>query len=152
SSGAVVATTTAGNGSYLFTNVPAGSYTVRETDPSGYISTTPNTVPVSVAAGGAAKANFGDAQRGRVSGTVFSDLNGDSVLNGSESGLSGVTIELVDSLGAVMGTTTAGNGSYIFAGIAAGSYTVRESDPSGYISTTPNAVPVSIAAGGAANA
>src|SRR6266545_467947 len=154
SAGSVVAiTTTAGNGSYLFSGLAAGSYTVRETDPAGYTSTTANSVPVNVAPGGAANANFGDQQQGTVSGTVFSDLNGDGALNGGESGLGGVTIELLDSSGTVVATTsTAGNGSYLFSGVTPGNDTVRETDPTGYVSTSANSVPVNVAPGGAANA
>jgi len=154
SNGTVIATaTTAGNGSYVFTGVTPGSYTVREIDPTGYISTSANNVPVSIATGGAANANFGDQQQGTISGTVFSDLNGDGVLNGSESGLGGVTIELLDSSGTVVATTsTAGNGSYLFSGVTPGNYTVRETDATGYVSTSANSVPVNVAPGGAANA
>ena len=154
SGGAVVGTTTtAGNGSYLFTNVAAGPYTVVETDPSGYVSTTSNTVPVSVPPGGSAIANFGDQQIGTVSGVVFNDLNGDGVQDPGENGIGGVTVQLKDSGGAVVGTTTtAGNGSYLFTNVAAGPYTVVETDPSGYVSTTPNTVPVTVPPGGSATA
>src|SRR6266540_4021305 len=153
SAGTVVATTTTTNGAYQFMNVPVGNYTVRETDPSGYTSTTANSVPVNVTLGGAANANFGDQQQGTISGTVFSDLNGDGTQDTGEGGLGGVTIQLLDSAGSVVAiTTTAGNGSYLFSGLAAGSYTVREIDPAGYTSTTANSVPVNVAPGGAANA
>jgi uncharacterized repeat protein (TIGR01451 family) len=40
--------------------VTAGSYTVVETDPSGFVSTSPNSVSITVGAGGAASASFGD--------------------------------------------------------------------------------------------
>src|SRR6266545_1012626 len=153
SAGTVVATTTTTNGAYQFMNVPVGNYTVRETDPSGYTSTTANSVPVNVTLGGAANANFGDQQQGTVSGTVFSDLNGNGTPDVGEGGLGGVTIQLLDSNGTVIATaTTAGNGSYVFSGVTPGSYTVREIDPTGYISTSANNVPVSIATGGTANA
>ncbi len=45
-----------------------------ETDPSGFVTTTANRVAVSVPPGGSATANFGDQQRGTVSGVVFNDL------------------------------------------------------------------------------
>ncbi len=146
-------TTTAGDGAYLFTGVTAGAYTVQETDPSGYVSTTANSVPISVPPGGAATANFGDQQVGTVSGTVFSDLNGNGVQDPGESGLGGVTVTLLDSVGNVVGTaTTAGDGAYVFTGVTAGTYTVQETDPSGYVSTTSNSVPISVPPGGAATA
>ena len=154
SNGAVVATATTGaNGSYAFPNVTPGAYTVRETDPTGYTSTTNNTAPISVAPGGAATANFGDQQQGTVSGTVFSDLNGNGTQDPGEGGLSGVTVELLDSNGAVVATATTGaNGSYAFPNVTPGAYAVRETDPTGYTSTTLNEMPISVAPGGAATA
>ncbi|MFZ2631076.1 MAG: LamG-like jellyroll fold domain-containing protein [Desulfosalsimonadaceae bacterium] len=58
-------TVTIADGTYVFTSlVPGGVYDVVETDPSGYLSTTLNTVDdVIVPAGAAAMANFGDQQQ-----------------------------------------------------------------------------------------
>ena len=56
----VATTTTAADGRYVFTAVTPGVLAVVETDPPGYVSTTSNTVSVTVAAGGTATANFGD--------------------------------------------------------------------------------------------
>ncbi len=148
----VASTTTAGDGSYTFTSVTPGSYTVQETDPSGYVSTTNNTVPVSVAAGGAATATFGDQQVGTVSGVVFNDPNGNGTQDPGELGIGGVTVQLKSGSTVVASTTTAGDGSYSFTSVTPGSYTVQETDPSGYVSTTSNTVPVSVAPGGAATA
>src|SRR5437867_686745 len=146
-------TITAGNGAYVFSGVTAGSYSVRETDPTGYTSTTANSVPVNVVANGAANANFGDQQQGTISGTVFSDLNGDGARGTGEGGLGGVTMQLLNSAGTVIATTTtAGDGAYVFTGITAGNYMVREADPAVHISTTADIVPVNVVASGAANA
>ena len=153
--GAVIATTmTAGDGSYLFAGITPGNYRVQETDPNGFVSTTGNTMPVVVPAGGAATANFGDQAKGTVAGAVFIDLNGDGVRDPGEAGIGGVTVSLINpSTGAVIATTTtAGDGSYLFTDITPGSYTVRETDPSGYVSTTSNSVPITVPPGGAANA
>ena len=51
---------TTGDGAYAFTGVAVGSYTVEETDPEGFVSTTPNVVAIEVTADGAATAHFGD--------------------------------------------------------------------------------------------
>ncbi|MFZ1599037.1 MAG: SdrD B-like domain-containing protein, partial [Anaerolineae bacterium] len=154
STGSVVATTvTAGDGSYIFRSVTPGAYTVRETDPTGFNSTTPNDVSVSVPAGGAAVANFGDRQVGTVSGVVFNDINGNGSQQGSEAGLAGVTVGLYDGGNNLIATTTtAGNGSYLFLNVPPGSYSVRETDPAGFLSTTPNSVNVTVPAGGSASA
>ena len=155
STSAVVATTTtASDGSYLFSNVTPGNYTVQETDPSGFVSTTSNSVPVTVPAGGTANAQFGDRPLGTVAGTVFNDTNSSGSPDLGEPGIGGVTVQLVNpSTGAVVATTTtAGDGSYTFMGVTPGSYTVKETDPSGYVSTSPNTVSITVPAGGAAGA
>ena len=152
SNGNIVATAqTLPDGSYTFGNLTPGAYSVVETDPLGYVSTTSNLIPVNVPPGGSATANFGDQQVGTVSGVVFNDLNGNGVQDPGEAGLGGVTIELTDGVNTYT-TTTAGDGSYLFSGVVAGSYTVSETDPSGYTSTTNNSVPVSVPPGGSATA
>lgn len=154
SQGVVIATTTTTvNGTYLFTNVPPGSYIVEETDPIGFTSTTLNQVAVILPAGGAAVANFGDLPIGIVTGIEFNDVNGNGVQDFGEPGIGGVTIELVNSSGAVVRTTTtSGNGAYQFLNVTAGAYVVRASDPAGFVSTTPNIVPVSVTSNGVATA
>ena len=97
-----------------------------------------------------------------VAGTVYNDLNGNGIQDPGESGIGGVTVDLfapgADGLlgspddALVATTTTAGDGSYTFTGLAAGSYLVTETDLSGYTSTTPNQVPVTVAEGGMATA
>ena len=153
SNGAVVATATTGaNGSYAFPNVTPGAYTVRETDPTGYTSTTNNTAPISVAPGGAATANFGDQQPGAISGVVFNDLNGNGVRDSGEPGIGGVRIEVLDSNNNVIATTaTTGDGRYLFSELNSGAYTVREIDPVGFVSTTPNTGTATVPPGGVAS-
>jgi len=65
----VATTTTAADGSYVFTNLPPGSYTVVETDPLGYFSTgdivppNDNRIPVTLVSGTDSTGNdFLDAQ------------------------------------------------------------------------------------------
>ena len=69
---------------------------------------------------------------GGVSGTVWADSNADGVIDGSESGYAGVTVDLVDPgpdgiVGTaddvvVATTTTDASGDYIFVDVAAGDY------------------------------
>src|SRR5258706_3295556 len=59
--GIVIATTTTNaTGVYSFNNLLAGTYTVVETDPAGYTSTTLNSVGVALSSGTTATVNFGD--------------------------------------------------------------------------------------------
>ncbi len=135
---------TEANGSYGFTGVTSGAYKVQETDPAGYISTTDNTVPVSVTGSGGVTANFGDQESGTISGTVFSDINGDGIRNELEKGLGGVTVTLLVNGYMLSSTLTGGDGSYNFTGLSAGAYTIEETDPSGYGSTTDNSISVTV--------
>lgn len=80
-------------------------------------------------------------------GIVFDDLSGDGVRQVGEPGLSGVTIRLNNGAS----KATRADGSYTFR-VQPGTYTVTETDPVGYTSTTPNAVVVNASVGSAATA
>lgn len=66
-----------------------------------------------------------------LSGTVFHDANNDGALNGSETGLSGVTLTLNGGATAVSGP----DGSYTFSGLLPGAYTVTSGGKTGYFAT-----------------
>ncbi len=155
-SNTVVATTvTDAAGAYVFSGLAPGTYTVREpAQPSGTANgktnpgavgnggsagtaTLQTVVPSQISGivlppGTAAAANdFAEVPAGRqVSGRVFIDSNNDGVFNGSDAGLSGVQLNLTgtdfNSLPVSATTTTGADGRYVFAGLAAGTYTVTE--------------------------
>jgi len=141
------ATTTGPNGSYTFSTTVPGVHTVVETDPSGYVSTTPNEVHVDVTLGNGYQVDFGDAPDSSgfatIYGTVFDDADGDGIWDADETGLSGVTVTLDGGTS----TTTDGYGSYNFSTSVAGVHTVVETDSAGYSSTTPNEVEVDVTLG-----
>ncbi len=60
----------------------------------------------------------------------------DGLRNGTEPGIDGVTVELLSGTTVVGTTTTAGGGYYRFDNLAAGSYTVRITKPTGFVNTT----------------
>ncbi|OQX25392.1 MAG: hypothetical protein BWK80_15790, partial [Desulfobacteraceae bacterium IS3] len=108
-------------------------------------------VAVNVPANGAAVASFGNLRAGTVSGTVFNDLNGNGIQDAGEGGISGVTLELRDSRGNLVATAVTGNdGAYLFAGIAAGDYSVVKQNPQGSTSTTADKLSLAVKAGGEA--
>ncbi len=149
----IATTTTDANGHYAVSNLAPGDYQVVEQDPSGYVSTTPNTVAVSVPANGTAQANFGDyrisgTSTNNISGTVFDDANNNGSFDSGEQVIPNVTITLYDQNNNVVATTTTGaNGTYSFNNLPAGVYTVVETNPSGYISTTLDHVGVTLSSG-----
>ena len=141
SAGATVATTqTASDGSFSFTNLVAGAYTLVESQPSGYFSRTNAAGNLGGSIGGdtisAINVTAGDAGTGYLFGEVlpvtignfvWNDLNGDGLQDAGEPGLNGVTLTLSGTTGAGVGVTqtatTSGNGRYLFTA-APGTYTV----------------------------
>lgn len=89
---------------------------------------------------------------GNLSGYVFLDVNGNGIREESETaGLAGVTITLVLPGGGTQTVLTTGaDGAYSFSNLAPGQYTVQETQPVGYASTSPDSVPVTVTAGGQA--
>jgi hypothetical protein len=137
SNGATI--TTNASGFYSFTNLPAGIYSVTETDPNNYVSTgdtqgaNDNVVSGIVAVVGANSSgnNFFDWRPATITGHVYNDLNGNGSFNYGEPGISGVTLTL--SNGAT--TTTDASGYYSFTNLPTGTYSVTETDLPGYVST-----------------
>lgn len=143
--------TTATDGSYRFLDVVPGTYLVRETDPVGFASTTPNQRTVSLTAGGAATASFGDQPVGTISGMVFLDRNGDAIPEPGEPALEGVKVVLTGTSVSLTNITSA-DGTYSFPGLVPGIYLVEETDPAGFSSTSPNQRTVSLSPHGAGTA
>ncbi len=72
-----------------------------------------------------------------ITGVVFNDLNGDGAQGGGEGGVSGAVLMLNNG----MKRTSGADGRYGFR-VDPGTYTVTETDPTGFTSTTPGAVVV----------
>jgi len=69
---------------------------------------------------------------GSISNFVFDDLDGDGIQDPGEPGIDGVVVELLDTAGNVLDTTTTdANGLYIFADLSAGDYVVEFTPPAG---------------------
>jgi hypothetical protein len=83
--------------------------------------------------------NFTNTQLlGNVTGLKFNDLNANGVQDVSEGGLSGWVINLKYPNGTVYATrTTPANGSFMFANIPWGTYTLSETLQSGWKQTKP---------------
>ena len=161
---AVATTTTAADGTYSFTTTSTGSpllagfYDVVETQPAGYLQGT-NTVgkvdgvtngvqPLPDVIGGidllpgqdSINNNFGEVKPVGLSGIVYEDVKGIGVLAPGDNFIPDVTLTLLNSAGAVVGTTTTNSlGAYDFqttasgAPLPPGTYTVVESQPAGYL-------------------
>jgi hypothetical protein len=77
-----------------------------------------------------------------ISGTVFNDANGNAIQDPGELGITGVVLYIdLDNAGVFQAsdpqTTTNSSGVYEFAGLAAGTYVVRQVVPGGDHQTLP---------------
>ncbi len=136
-----VSTTTDANGNYTFLGLASGSYTVREVVPSGVTATTQARTVTVTSGQSASNVNFGE-ELPAITGTVFTDLNGNGQFDTGDQGVAGRTVFLdVDGSGAPdatnPSTTTDSLGKFSFTGVAAGSYTVREVLPANVSLSTP---------------
>lgn len=128
---------TKSNGTYVFGELPAGSYVVRQVLPTGYAQTIPTASAaqvITLGSGGAVTdAHFGSrANRSAVlGGKLFNDKDRDGKQDKGEGDLRGITLwlDLDDDAkfdrGIEPTATTDGKGQYRFTGLAAGDYTVR---------------------------
>lgn len=167
SGNSVVSSTAVGNdGSYSFTGLPAGNYSVvistsqnatSATLPANWIHTGENVgttgndghangvVAASVTAGNTtSNVNFGIAALAAISGNVYNDINGlsDGIVNGS--GIDDVNgnvlyVNLVNGSNQVVASMAVNpDGTYAFSGVQPGTYSVQLSSSLGTIG---NAVP-----------
>ncbi|MEZ6127354.1 MAG: SdrD B-like domain-containing protein [Planctomycetaceae bacterium] len=74
---------------------------------------------------------------GTISGTVALDRNGNGLLDAGDSGIAAATVTLVGTDVAnnpiLVTRTTAADGSYVFSNLPAGSYSLLEAQPAGYV-------------------
>ena len=95
-----------------------------------------------------AQLNFGDYQMGSVYGTVFNDTNGDGMEEDGKPGLTGWTVQLLNSSNQVVATTQSdANGDYAFSNLAPGTYGIQEVLSSGWTQTTAPAGSITVQGG-----
>jgi len=164
-SGDVVAeTTTNTDGNYLFSNLPAGDYTVQVDKAQGGIPSealrtfdadgvdTGNSSALTLGAGVNNRTqDFGYnlPPVGSIGDTIWLDLDADGVVDADEVGIADVTVRLTDSEGVLVDeAVTNAEGFYIFGALPAGDYIivvdqstlpdgiVQVSDPDGTLDST----------------
>ena len=137
--GQVVATTTTkADGTYSFSKLPAGKYTVKvepsdllkkleqTEDPDGTKDNTSGVVQVNHDNPSVKNVNFGYATNYTIKGTVYRDADRSESLEDGEKLYQGVTVDLLDTDGNVVATTTTDvKGAYAFTNLEEGTYKVR---------------------------
>ncbi len=145
-----VGTVTAADGTYTLSNLSAGAYLIRQILPSGDTQDFPTqgfgnhvTLATNQVVTGT---NFGDKGStvqppppptgGSISGTVFTDVNGNGKQDSGDTGIANVTVyNDANNNGKLdageVSTVTAANGTYTLSNLPAGAYLIRQILPSG---------------------
>ena len=133
-----VPATTGADGSFSFSNVGPGTYTVSVVQQSGYFASTGPFTETTTSGTNITGLGLSEFQTVTVSGTVFQDDNQNGSLDGKESGIAGWTINLLNSSSQIVSSaTTDVNGGYSFSLQNAGTYTVQEVLQAKYTQTAP---------------
>jgi uncharacterized protein (DUF2141 family) len=145
-----VKTSTDINGGYVLSSLPAGAYIVRQILPAGYNQVLPTKgfgIHTTLIAGHSiTNANFNDtligASGGSISGTIFTDNNGNGKIDSGEVGLSFWELYIDQNNSHVMlptdpTTMTDTNGNFTFSGLAAGTYLIRTALQPAWVQTLP---------------
>ncbi|TDM15137.1 SdrD B-like domain-containing protein, partial [Macrococcoides canis] len=139
STGKVVATaTTDADGKYSVTKLPKGEYTVTFTPPTGYTPVDKAKLTQTITLD---KDNL-DVDLGlfvppaptyTIGDTVWNDVDKDNVVDETEKGIPNAKVEVKDSTGKVVATsTTDADGKYSVTKLPKGEYTVTFTPPTGY--------------------
>ncbi|MCA9380536.1 hypothetical protein KC675_05145, partial [Candidatus Dojkabacteria bacterium] len=132
----ISSSTTNTDGDVLFSNLVPGSYSVRETLQSGYLNTTPLCQNVTIDAGEADTANFGNYILGEITVCKYNDTNADGLTTG-DSKLAGWTINLEGPSDYDESKVTGENGCVTFDDLKYGRYTYSEDLKDGWVETKP---------------
>ncbi len=143
----ITSTQTDANGRYQFTDLLPGIYGVEEVQPDGYFDgkeslgseggslLAPDSMIDIALIGGTNAVNYDFCEiiPSSISGRVSVDTDGDGEYDANETLLEGVTVELFNSSGTLVATTTTNAaGHYEFTNLRPGTYTVTETQPGDY--------------------
>lgn len=133
-------TVTSASGEFVFTELPAGDFNVTVTDNNSVLihtELTSNNQPyeTTIESGTTdSNANFAYQLRNSgVSGQIFEDTNGNGILDGNETGISGITVDLIENNNVVTTITTDNSGSYQFSQLVSGQYQLVITDIAGLL-------------------
>ncbi len=134
-----VATNTSFRGAYSFSNLDSGNYEVKSVLPSGWSHTVPSSGSRSYSSLSSDQINQDFGARGSlsISGKVFYDLDSSGTMNDLEMGLTGRTVQLINTTSSsiISEVTSTAGGSYQFDSIAPGSYSINVVAPTNWQTT-----------------
>ncbi len=139
------------NGTFAFGGLRAGSYTLTEQQPAGFlngivtagsfggITSTNDSISFILVGPGnlnTSGQNYLFAERPQIAGNVFQDIDNNGIINAAaDYGLVNVRLTLSGTAGNPFTATTLsdGLGIFYFSGVPAGSYVLSETQPAGYL-------------------
>jgi uncharacterized repeat protein (TIGR01451 family) len=123
------------DGGFTFPGVAPGAYTIEETQPAGYGSSTPDRFAVVASVATPVFVRFGETVS-TLSGAVYVDANNDNVRQADEAGVAGVEVRLTGTDAAGVAVSVARNtdagGVFRFDDLLGGTYVLTETQPAGY--------------------
>ncbi|MEA2218861.1 MAG: hypothetical protein QOJ35_1487 [Solirubrobacteraceae bacterium] len=133
-------TTTGAGGDYTLSGLEPGSYVMRVELPAGWHCSPACGSGVTVGSGDAPAIDFAQWREATIGGTVYGDADNSASRDPGEDGLGGRTVELDRGADGTVDatTTTAGDGSYAFAGLTPGSVRITVVLPAGWTCSTPS--------------
>src|SRR5207302_9670010 len=142
--------TTDGAGTFSFTGLVAGTYSLGYTPASGFVDTATVQHTIVLTAGQILNGQTFLAQQRNASigGAVVNDANGNGVLDAAEKGLPGAVVSLAKGPVPVGTATTDASGAYLFTVLPAGNYTLSDRLPPGFVTTGLQPAPMALLAGG----
>ena len=148
-SGLVASQVTDANGSFRFSGLAPGNYTVGEVLQPGYFNTSAQSVDVSLGSNEtldvtASYGVFGNARLASVFGLKYLDVNANGAFDNNDTPLSGWTINLTNSSGLVGSVVTNASGFFLFANLMPGNYTLSEVVQPGYVNTSASTMNVTL--------
>lgn len=138
-------------GKVVWTDRPAGRYTVSEVLPPYFLNTTPISQVVTVQTGQVVTATFGNVLLGNLRACKFNDANGNGTRDPGEPGVPGITVNYLGELGATGTGVTGADGCYTWQQVSRGRYVVSELTPS-YCQVTTSPYPPEVTVGWAQTA
>jgi uncharacterized repeat protein (TIGR01451 family) len=155
SAGATISVTTVtdSGGNYSFENLENGTYQVHESLKPGWINTSLATRDADLSGLSLQGVDFFNRGSLTISGTKYNDLDADGTKDAEDFGISGWTISLAGTTESGRPVShsqiTASNGSYSFANLENGTYTVSETLKPSWINSGPTTRSVTLTGTGA---
>jgi len=127
------------NGSYMFSGLSNGTYTLTENPMTGWTNVSPSTIEVTVDGADVPNQNFTNMPT-----VVLPYVVSGFKLNSSDNtGLQGWTINISNDTINMQGVTDV-NGFYMFSGLSNGTYNISENPMAGWTNVSPSTIEVTV--------